>query len=247
MKQLWPLAALGIVAYLVFALVTLPASVLTSRLVPHGIVAAGVDGTVWNGRAQVLQAGNTHLGSVTWKLHAASLFLARLQADVRLTRVDGFAQTNLTAGTSGRIDLSQLTASLPLSALPPGATPGGWDGTIDLKLPELSVEQGWPTRIEGTIEIRDLTGPARRPANMGSYKVTFPAAQTGKELAGALTDLGGPLQITGSLRLKPDRSYLIEGLVATRPDAPKAISDSLQYLGAPDAQGRRPFSLAGTM
>lgn len=247
MKRIWPLAALGIAAYILFALFTLPASILVSRLAPFGIMAAGVDGTVWKGRAAVLQAGNTHLGSVTWDLHALSLFLARLQADVKLTRVDGFAQTTFIAMPSGRMDLNQLTASLPLSALPAAATPGGWAGMIHLKLATLSVEKGWPTRIEGTIEARDLTGPARKPANMGSYKVTFPAAPAGEELAGALTDIGGPLQIAGSLRLKQDRSYVIEGLVAARPDAPQAIADSLQYLGEPDPQGRRPFSIAGTM
>lgn len=247
MKRTWPLAALGIAAYIVFALFTLPAGILLSRLAPYGIVAAGVDGTAWKGRAQVLQAGNTNLGSATWNLHVLPLFLARLQADVKLTRVDGFAQAAITATPSGRISLNQLTASLPLATLPPGATPGGWAGTINLKLAELTVEQGWPVRIEGTIETMDLTGPARKPANMGSYKVTFPATQSTEELAGALTDLGGPLEIAGTLRLKPDRSYLIEGVVATRPDAPKAIADSLQYLGAADAQGRRPFSIAGTM
>lgn len=247
MKRLWPLAALGIAAYILVALFTLPASMLVSRLAPYGIAAAGVDGTVWNGRAQVVQAGATNLGSASWNLHVLPLFLARLQADVKLTRVDGFAQAAITATPSGRVSLKQLTASLPLSALPAGATPGGWAGTVNLKLAELTVEQGWPVRIEGTIETMDLTGPARKPANMGSYQVTFPAAENGQELAGALTDLGGPLEIAGSLRLKPDRSYLIEGLVATRPDAPKTIVDSLQYLGAPDAQGRRPFSIAGTM
>jgi hypothetical protein len=65
-------------------------------------------------------------------------------------------------------------------------------------------------------------------------------------LAGALTDMGGLLQITGTLQLKADRSYLVEGLVATRPETPRDVADSLQFLGTPDAQGRRSFSLAGT-
>lgn len=246
MKRFWPLVALGITAYVLFALFTLPASILVSRLAPLGVVASGVDGTVWNGRAQTLQAGSTHLGSATWNLRALSLFLARLQADVKLTRSDGFAQTTVTMMPSGRLDLSQLTASLPLSALPTTAMPGGWTGLINLKLAALTLEKGWPTRVEGTIEAMDLTGPARKPVNIGSYKVVFPAAPAGNEPVGAVTDLGGPLEITGSLHLKPDRSYLIEGSVATRPDAPQAISDTLQFLGAPDADGRRPFSIAGT-
>jgi hypothetical protein len=39
---------------------------------------------------------------------------------------------------------------------------------------------------------------------------------------------------------------VVEGLVAPRADASKAVTDTLRFLGTPDAQGRRPFSLAGT-
>ncbi|HWK73353.1 MAG TPA: type II secretion system protein N [Povalibacter sp.] len=245
MKRIWPLAVLGILAYVVFALATLPATVLVSRLAP-AISAAGVEGTVWRGSAQLLQAGNISLGSARWNLHVLPLFIARVKADVEMKRSDGFAQTTVTL-TSGRIRLEQVTASLPLSALPPAAAPGGWSGTINLKLASLTLEKGWPTQAEGTLETLDLTGPARRPANLGSYTASFDGEQTEGEVVGMLSDLGGPLEIVGAVRLKPDRSYVIEGVVATRPDAPKSISDTLQYLGPADEQGRRPFSIAGTM
>jgi hypothetical protein len=52
--------------------------------------------------------------------------------------------------------------------------------------------------------------------------------------------------VNGTLSLGADRSYVIDGLVAPRPDATPAVTDTLRYLGAPDAQGRRPFSVAGT-
>jgi len=174
---------------------------------------------------------------------------ARLHADVQLTRRDGFAKTGVLLSPSGRTRFSQLTASIPFSALPPTLFPGGWNGTLNLKLAELTVDHGWPVSAVGTIEAVDLIGPARKPAKVGSYKVVLPAPnQTAAKdvLAGALTDMGGLLQITGTLQLKADRSYLIEGLVATRPETPRDVADSLQFLGTPDAQGRRPFSLAGT-
>jgi len=254
MKRIWPLALLGVVAYLVFAVATLPASLVTSRLASLGIGIGGVSGTAWNGRAQVLQAGTLNLGAATWKLHPLALLTGRVQADVELTRRDGFAKSGLTMSLGGKTTFNQLTASVPMGAMPPQVFPGGWTGTLNLKLAELTLVKGWPTSATGTIEAVDLTGPARKPSNVGSYKVTFPApnqpapakGQPGDALAGALTDMGGPLKITGTLQLKPDRSYVIDGLVATGPQTPKDVADSLQFLGAPDAQGRRQFSLAGT-
>ena len=244
MKKLWPVVALGLIAYVIFAIATLPARLLTARLAP-AIVAGGVHGTVWNGQAQVVQHGSTFIGSASWKLHALPLLVGRLQGNAKITRVDGFAQAEFKAGLSGTVELDDLTASVPLAALP--FAPPGWTGTLNARLQQLTLENGWPVRAEGTIEINDLTGPAARPANMGNYKITFPPGSSGDELVGALTDQGGPLDLAGNVRLKADRSYVVEGVVAARPDAPRNVADFLQFLGPPDSEGRRPFSIACTL
>lgn len=247
MKRIWPLVVLGVVTYLVFAIATLPASVILSRL-PPSVVTAGVEGTAWNGRAQIVQVAGAQIGSVQWNLHALPLFTGRVRTDLKVARSDGFIETRLSMPMSGgTLALSNLTGSLPLSALPPSVAPGGWTGIVNARLQQLELANGWPAQIEGTVEINDLTGPARRPSNVGSYKATFPPGTSGDEIVGALADQGGPLEIAGSIRLKPDRSYVIEGSVAPRPEASRSMTDSLRFLGEPDAQGRRPFSLAGTM
>jgi general secretion pathway protein N len=249
MKRLWPLVALGFGAFVIFALVTFPASVVLSRLDSVGITAGGVSGSIWNGRAQVLQVQGATIGGVEWKLHFLPLLTAHANADVKVTRTDGFANTQLSAGLGGDLTLKALTASLPLSALPPNVIPGGWTGTLNAKFAQLSLENGWPTRVDGSLDVVDVTGPARKPANVGSYRIVFdPAASSAEMLQGTLTDAGdGPLQITGTVQLKPDRSYAVDALLATRPNAPRSLASSLEYLGPPDAQGRRQFSMAGTM
>lgn len=249
MKRLWPLVALGVGAFIIFALLTLPASLVLSWLGSSGIHAGGVSGTIWNGRAQVLQVQGAHIGGVEWKLHALPLLTARISADVKVTRIDGFATTQLSASPTGTVNLKQLTASLPLSALPPNVIPGGWAGTLNGKFAQLTLEKGWPTQVDGTLDIVDLTGPARRPAKVGSYRVVFdPAASSAEVLKGTISDSGdGPLQIAGTVELKSDRSYAVDALVAARPNAPGNLVKTLEFLGPPDAQGRRNFSMAGTL
>ena len=247
MKRVWALVALGVVAFVLFALFTLPAQVVLSRLESAGVHTAGVRGTIWNGEAQVLVVSGVRVGAVKWDLHVLPLFAARATADLKITRVDGFLETHLTAAPSGRISLSDLTGSLPFSALPPDAI-RGWAGTVNLKLAALTVEDGWPVAAEGVVEAIDITGPPNKPANMGSYKVTFPPeAAAGDTLTGQLADIGGPLQISGTLQLRAaDRSYHIDGMIAARPDAPREVLNTLQYLGPADEQGRRPFGTEGT-
>lgn len=249
MKRLWPLVALGVGAFLIFAVVTLPASIVTTWLGSSGIYAGGVSGTIWNGRAQVLQVQGTNIGSVEWKLHALSLFTAHANVDLKVTRVDGFAQTQLSVGPTGTMNFKALAASFPLGALPANVIPGGWAGTVNGRFSQLTLEKGWPTQVNGTLEVLDLTGPARKPAKAGSYRILFdPAASTAEVLKGAISDAGdGPLQVNGTIQLKPDRSYAVEALVAARPDAPRNLVQALEFLGPPDAQGRRQFNTEGTL
>src|SRR5690606_11342421 len=106
-----------------------------------GIQAGGVSGTIWSGRAQVLQLQGVHIGSAEWQLHVLPLFTAHINADVKITRIDGFATTQVSACPGGTIELENLTASLPLTALPVNAfpipIPDGWTATLNARFAQL--------------------------------------------------------------------------------------------------------------
>lgn len=248
MKRLWPLIALGVGAFVIFAVVTFPASIVLSRLGATGISASGVSGTIWNGKAQVLQVQGTNVGTVEWNLHVLPLFTLHINADVKVSRVDGFASSALSVGPSGKVTLTGLTASLPLSAIN-NPQLSGWAGQLNARLARLTLDQGWPIEVDGTLDALDVTGPARKPANVGSYRIVFdPATASAEMLQGAVTDAGnGPLQINGTVRLKPDRTYEVDALVGTRANTPQNLARTLEFLGPPDAQGRRQFSMAGSL
>lgn len=248
MNKVW-LIALGLGAFLLFALVTLPAGVVLSFVHPPGVTLTGVSGTIWKGRAQAVRSGATHVGSLEWDLNILSLFTGKLGADVKVTRSDGFAQASVTAGAGGRITVRGLNASLPLGALPSNLIRGGWTGSVNVKLAQLAVENSWPVAATGTVEVTDLVGPASKPAALGSYKVAFPeGAATAEGLKGELSDAGGgPLAVNGTVAINKNRSYLVSGLIATRAGAPSDIARTLEILGEADAQGRRQFAIEGSM
>jgi general secretion pathway protein N len=246
MKKPWLLVALGIGAFLLFALVTLPASAVLSFFHPPGITLSGVSGTIWQGRAQAVRSGTLHVGSVEWDLDVLALFTGKLGADVKVTRSDGFAQGSI-ALSGSRVTMHGLNAALPLGALPPNLVQG-WTGGATLKLSQLVLDNAWPVAATGTVEVADLVGPPNRPVPMGGYKVVFPEGATADGLQGALSDTGGgPLAVNGTIDLKKDRSYVVKGLVAARPGAPSDMARQLEMLGAPDAQGRREFGFEGSM
>lgn len=253
MKKVWPLVALGIGAFLLLALITLPARVVLSYIHPPGVTLTGVSGSIWSGRAQAVRSGAMHVGSLEWKLALIPLFTGKLGADLKVTRTDGFIQASVAASAAGTVTLRDLNAQLPLGALPSNVAPGGWSGALRLKLAQLTLANGWPVAASGTVDVADLVGPANRPAALGSYKVVFPAEGAasgdahGDTLSGALTDTSGPLAVNGTVQLNKNRSYLINGMIATRPGAPGDMARTLEILGPPDDQGRREFTLEGTL
>lgn len=248
MKLRW-LIIFGLLAFIAFAIVSLPASVLFGFLQGQGVTAAGTQGSVWKGRAQMLQIHGTNLGAIEWDLHALALLGLKLKADVTLTRAEGVAQTTVSLRSIEVITFEDLNANLALTALS-GLAPPGWGGTVNLRFQELQLDNGWPRVANGTAEILNLTSASQASALSGSYKITFPSTTVDPGegvIAGDLVDLGGPLQLNGELQLRPDRSYLLTGMVAARPEAPPNLANQLQILGEPDAEGRRPFSLEGTL
>jgi general secretion pathway protein N len=241
----------GIAAYLLFLLVTLPATVLSTQLARHGVTSTSTSGSVWNGQMNGLQAGVLNLGNVEWHMRFLPLLTGRLAADINLTQSDGFAQSRVGVGFTGNITFTDLSATLPLqSIVGSGGLPGGWVGTAQARFSELVFKDAWPVAAHGTLDVIDLSGPARQPSNLGAYRLTFPADATvsADALLGKLEALeGAVVDVTGTLKFAAGRSYLLDTMVAARGNAPQNIAQGMQYLGSPDAQGRRPFSVSGTL
>jgi hypothetical protein len=82
---------------------------------------------------------------------------------------------------------------------------------------------------------------------LGNYRIRF-AATTNPGLVGSFEDQGGPLEVSGSIRLTPDRAYVIGGALRTRPNAPPELSQGIEFMTAPpDASGLRAFNLTGSL
>jgi general secretion pathway protein N len=240
------LIALGVLAFALSLVAFLPASLL-GHFLPSGIAAEQLTGTLWNGGSEAVRVGNRNVGALRWKVHPLQLFRGRVALDAVLTQTEGRASAYVSLGLGGRIDVENLTAHWTIGALPFGVLPAGWSGDVEAALPMLRLDHGALQVIRGTIDARNLREPPPNGVAVGSYRVTFDETtpQAGK-MVGQLRDTEGPMQVAGTITIGADRSYVIDGLVATRPSAPPSMVNQLRYLGTPDVQGRRPFSLAGT-
>ena len=255
MKRFGWLIALGLVALLLFVLATLPAGIASGRLEKIGVRATAYTGSIWNGGAQGVTWREAPIGDLTWSLSPFALLGGKATGHAVLTRIDGRLETDFSASFGGDARLAATTFDLPVAAMSllPLGMPKGWQGHASGRFEEIVVTAGWPTTIRGTLDMDDLVAPPPRNANVGGFHVVFPhpapqgVASLPDHLSALVTDKQGPFSVEGALSIGKDRSFLFEGRVAPRGAVPESMQHSLDILGPPDAAGRRPFSVSGTL
>ncbi len=236
------------VVFVITLVARLPARIV-SALLPADVACNAPAGTVWTGSCGQLRAGSVTIAGVSWELKPAAVLHLQLAAD--LASQDpaalGHAQARLAPG--GDVQITALAAMLTLPG-ELGALPAGASGNLQLAIDSARIQGGHLVAAQGTITLRQLQ-IANPAADLGSFELQLAAPNPGGAIDGAivgqLRDLDGPLSVIGVLQLTPAGSYDLEGSVAPKPDSGADLTQVLQMLGPADAQGRRPFSIAGTL
>ena len=240
------LIAAGVAAFLVFLIAMMPARQLTDRL-PVSIVVGGVGGTIWSGRASGLAFNGRAIGAVRWSCRPWRLVLLEWSCKVSLSPAGAAVSADLQGDFGGEIVARDITGQVPISAFEGLVTPPGWTGVLELDLERMRIVQRRPADAAGTLVLRSLRAPGARGQLLGDFELTVGEGSVGTgSLAGRLRDLGGPLHVRGAIELNRDGRYLLSGEAAPGPGAGPAIFDTLAFLGPPDSQGRRPFTIEGS-
>lgn len=242
-----PVLIAALVATFLLGLILLfPARLAIGWFAPPTFGVSGVDGTVWRGRAEQVSVSGIYLSPVSWRFRPVGLFAARLSYHVEADVPGGSISADIGLSPTGSLRLSDVQASLPLSAIVGLLPVAEAEGRLAADLDYAVISGGWPRELVGIVSIEGLVYRPAGAGSIGNYRVEF-VETDGEGLAGQLNDGGGPLEVTGRLTVSAERDYELSGQVSARQGAPQALANSLQYLGSPDAQGRREFSLAGRL
>jgi general secretion pathway protein N len=243
-RGIW-ITLLAVVAFVAIVVARLPATWVVPAP-PSAVSCAAVDGSIWSGACAGLTAEGSPLGDLTWSVHPLSLFTGKLAANVELTGPVAAVHGDFAVALDKSITVRNAQASVPLNQGIKRLLPAlqALSGSANANIVFARYAKGFVTQIQGRIEAHDLVSHDRDGvATLGSYAVTFPAgAGSSGDPTGELQDLAGPLAVQGTLRVMQDKPGVeVHGLVAPRADATPELRHQLEYLGSPDAQGRREF------
>lgn len=241
-RGIW-ITVLAVVAFVAIVVARLPASWVVPAP-PSAVACAAVDGSIWNGACAGLTAEGAPIGDVTWNVHALSLLTGKLSTYMELTGPVATVSGDVDVRLDKSVTVRNMQASVPIGPGIKRLLPAlqSLSGSANGNIVSAHYAKGFLTQIQGRIEAHDLVSHDRDGvATLGSYAVTFPAGGSG-EPTGQLQDLGGPLAVQGTMRVMQDKPGVeVHGLVAPRAEATPDLRRQLEYLGSPDAQGRREF------
>ena len=239
--------AAGIAAFLVFLVAMVPATQIARRL-PPDVALAGVGGTIWSGSARSLAVHGRPLGATEWSCRPWRLLVLEWSCRVRLRPAGGEVSGDVSGDFGDEIKASAITGRLPISTFVGLVTPRGWGGELELDVGEVRIVNRRPASASGTLYLRSLRAPGANGQMLGDFELVVGEGSVGTEaLNGRLRDLGGPLHVRGAVELGRDGRYLLSGDAAPGPGAGPAIFNTLGFLGPPDSQGRRPFTIEGSL
>lgn len=236
---------LAVLVFLATLLARLPARVLLP-LLPAGTSCEAPTGTVWRGACAELHVPRLSLMAISWAVHPAALLRLQLSANVASDDPRAVARAAVVLSHGERMQLHDVSAQLPLQNGLPGVFPSGLSGQLQVAIDTATFERGQLLALQGSLRVLQLRSESQA-ADLGSFELLFPPVPEGTPIDGQLRDLGGPLSVSGELRLMRAGGYDLSGYVAARPQASADVVQALQLLGPPDAQGRRMFSLAGSL
>jgi hypothetical protein len=246
------LALAGLALLLAFVIMLFPARTAVGWFAPAGVSAFGVEGTVWRGRARIISVGGVQLRNTEWDLSIPRLLTGQLAGAVNTRWSGGFLEGFGALAIGGTVSLRDATLSIDVGMLEGLLGIGAIGGQLSARLEELQIIDNWPTRLIGTGELRDLSSALMgqdTPQTVGSIGFEFDTTtETASDVVtGQLRDIGGPLELSGTLVLTPPGNYDLKTRIKARANAPASLQNNLSFLGAAEPDGSRFFQLAGSI
>lgn len=239
---------LGLLAFAGFLLITFPAERAFALLAEQApkVRVAGLSGTAWSGKADVLQVEGRNLEKLQWQLKPWSVLFGQLELDVRLDGADVAGQASIALKSDGAIRLTDVDLRLSAAEMSKQfEVPVDLGGQFNVQLQSAELMGQKLQSAEGVIRWQQaaLISPFEQP--LGEF-----VAQLSTEadvIKAQIKDEGGPLQLDGVAKLTPDGDYDFNGSVSVRDAQQTLLVQGVRAMGRPGKDGRVPLRYSGQL
>jgi general secretion pathway protein N len=229
MKPGWRGVLVAAAAYLMFLVVAAPAAkvlpVFQSRL--QNIQLAGIEGSLWSGKAAALDVSPLQLKDVSWRFRPFGLFVGRavfkIRGQLQAQRIKAKVGSTLLgrpylSDVQGRISANDLFYWLGLKQVQVG-------GMLDIDIDDVEWSESGLPAMAGTASWSpaQLVSPVELVLGKAQLETQIEDAVT----RGKLETSGGALLVQADVELQPDGAYRFDANIQQNGDVPQAVSKFL--------------------
>lgn len=236
----------GILGYAVFLVAMVPAGFVARFLPPpnqdFGIY--DVSGTIWSGRAGMIEVGGYRFESIEFNLSPVALLIGRLGIDWSSEGPSIFGSGEVGYSLlSQAVSVSDTEARLPVADLAkffkfPGVKP---DGALNIALEDFSMADKGIEDLEGVVTWQNALLAPDVP--IGDLEAVL--AMEGENATVKIQDKGGPLSAEGQLSIKPTGEYQYKGTAGVKDAQDTALVVVTRMLGRPRPDGKVEMEFVG--
>lgn len=250
MKSIVGYVLFAVLAYCTFLLVGFPADrayAMFRHNMPPGVQLYDLHGSVWHGEAGTARIGRYRLEPLHWQYRPAGLLSGRV--DVQVSFKTGPSHVSAVIGIyrDGDVHLRDVDIGTPAGELIEAFRVPivRLDGQVSAKLTRMGVENHRLESLDGTVTWAGARITRPQTLTLGGLEATFKTE--GGVIKGILKDKGGPLQVQGTVTLKPDGSYQVRAVLESRDPNQPALANALRRLGRAGPGGRVTVNYSGKM
>lgn len=235
-----------VIVFITFLVLTLPARHMLGWIGGGQLAVQGVDGSAWRGRVFRLALNQQAVGPLVWQFDPLMLLTGRTEYRVYVQSGNGGGELRTGVSLLGTRYVRDAQLSIPAADIAQQLQLNlvSLGGNFQTDIDKLNFNAGWIDALEGRIVWQDAQVQDPSQVELGNLQMQLSLRDT--QIVGALSDDGGPLELSGEVFIGQDKSYRLNALVKARDGADPQLQQALQLLGDPDAQGHYRLQLNGT-
>lgn len=242
---------IGVIIYLVFLLVYLPANWLVSIApLPNNVAISGAEGTLWQGQASLVTIDQRQIEQVSWQLSPWGLLVGKADIDFKIgnraTPVSG--KGSISWSFSG-LRANNIRFDLPDSFLLAGARlpfKTQIDGDISLMVEILEQGKPWCEQLSGKLFLNN-TNVKNQYGVYPLGNISLGLSCLDGQLKIATDETQNVLGLTGSAILGESNLVKVSAKIKPTDAQPKDLREALSFLGRQDSQGYYPINYQGVV
>jgi hypothetical protein len=233
---------LAIGSYLLFTLSMVPASKVLSladSIGPLPVKIYGVDGNLWNGRAQqVIAPGQPAIDNLHWSINPFQLLLARLSSDFNASIKNQNITGNVSVNALGKLQGSDIRARIDgtvmqqLLRLPLGEL----GGVFNLNLHSVELRQTALPVLDASLSWKNASLTLMDTVQLGHVELRVTPQDDGHLLA-SISNKQGDIQLSGDASVDAGKNYTLNLRMTPQPTTAKNITQSLGMFARRQADG----------